>query len=267
MASKGQKVVGLAVATMAATLYSVPSLSAVQIWNFNSATQSFSSTSNGNSLTQASGGVNLTTTGWSDTTDLAGSDTIETAKLIWAQSAALGIQNRDEDTNSPNHSVDSFTSGGSDPDGEFDMLLLTFDTAVSLSGIDLSWAVGGNAADKADVSILAWDGSGSAALGGRTWTNVLSNYDSAGNYSNVGLAYYAVNPTAIESTLWLVGVYNPVFGSGGDAGDDGIKLASVTTATRNPDPDTKVPVPGTLALILAGLLSLRARKSGKGTTV
>ena len=56
-------------------------------------------------------------------------------------------------------------------------------------------------------------------------------YDSAGNYSNVGLSYYTVNPTNITSTKWLVGVYNPVFGAGGDARDDGFKLASLKTST------------------------------------
>jgi hypothetical protein len=262
MTIKGQKIAGLAAATVAA-LYSVPSLSAIQLqtWNFDSASQSFNNTSFGNSLTQANGGVNLTTTGWSDTDDVTGADKIETGKLIWAQSAALGIQNRDEDTTSPNHSVDSVTS---DTDGEYDMLLLTFDTAVKLTGIDLAWAVGGNAANTADVSILAWNGTGSAALGGRTWGGVLSNYTSVGNYANVGLAYYALN-SAIESTTWLVGVYNPVFAANfaGDFGDDGLKLAQVTTSTTTDRDPPPVPVPGTVALILAGLLALRARKPGK----
>ena len=258
------KLTGLAAATVVLTLQAAPSLANVQTWNFTNATQSFSSNNWGNSLSLTStDGVQLTVTGWSDTNDSSGADEVETAKLIWAQSAALGIQNRDENTNSPNHAIDSITS---DVDGEFDMLLLEFDTAVSLSGIDLSWALGGNTSNTADVSILAWNETGSSTLLGNTWSNVLASngggYDSAGNYSNVGLSYYTVNPGNIESTKWLVGVYNPVFGAGGDAGDDGFKLASITTSTPDPDePPGEVPVPGTLALFMAGLLALRNRRA------
>jgi hypothetical protein len=271
MFSKGQRVVGLAAATMVAALYSVPSLSAVQTWSFSQASQSFTGgTGFGNSLLQSSGGVNLTTTGWSDTTDVttgSGVDTIQTGALIWANSTALGIQNQDEPVNpsSPHHSVDSVTSGGGDPDGEFEMLLLTFDTAVTLTGIDLNWAQGGGT-NKADVSILAWNGSGSSTLSGKTWSNVLASngggYDVVGSYAGVGLSYFSI-PTSIESTQWLIGVYNPVFGTvaGADSADDGMKLASLTTSTTPPDRD--VPVPGTVALILAGLAALRVRGKRK----
>lgn len=268
MFSKGQKKAGLAAATVVAALFSVPSLSAVQTWTFNQATQSFSSTNNGNTLSQSSGGINLVTTGWSDTADVAGAgtnDTIETAKLIWANSTALGIQDQDETTTtSPHHSVDSvrFNSSDTDPDGEFDMLLLTFDSAVSLTGITLNWALDGASTTRADVSILAWNGAGSSTLTGKTWSNVLASngggYTSVGNYADVGLSYYAIN-TNVQSTKWLVGVYNPVFGAGTnlDGANDGLKLASLTTST--PPTDRDVPVPGTIPLILAGLAALRAR--------
>lgn len=254
---------GSVTAAIVVSLYAAPGLANVQTWDFDSSSQSFSSSNSGNSLTlNSSDGIQLTVTAWSDTNDLSGADEIETAKLLWAQSAALGVQNNDEDTSSPDHSVDSSSS---DSDGEFDMLLLEFDTAVSLSGIDLSWATGGNQSDTADVSILAWDESGSSTLLGNTWSDVLSSngggYDVVGNYSNVGLSYYTVNASEVESTKWLVGVYNPVYGSGGDAGDDGIKLSSLETSTPDPDdPPGEVPVPGTVALLLAGLLALRARR-------
>ncbi|MCB1844030.1 MAG: hypothetical protein KDI09_13790 [Halioglobus sp.] len=270
MTIKVWKAACMAVIGSVAALHAAPGLAAIQTqtWDFSNSSQSFSGTGFGNSLNlTSSDGVNLTITGWSDTNDVSGPDRIETAKLIWAQNSALGIQNRDEDTNSPNHSIDSITS---DADGEFDMLLLQFDTAVRLTGIDLNWAVGGNAANRADVSILAYDGSGSTSLGGSTWANVLSsnggNYDSVGNYANVGLSYYAVNPAQVESTTWLVGVYNPVFGSGGDAGDDGFKLGLITTETDDPqdDPPGEVPVPGSVPLMLLGLVLLRRRISALG---
>ena len=264
-----QKIAGFIGAATVAAVYSVPTMANVQTWNFNSSTQSFNNTSSGNTLTMTSSdGITLKITGWSDTDDITNAaDKVETGKLIWATTNALGIVNNDEDTTSPNHSVDSVRTNANDPDpdGEFDMLLLEFDTAVDLDGIDLAWAVGGNATDTVDVSILAYVG-GSSTLLGNTWAQVLgaggTAYDSVGNYNNVGLPYYAVNATNVTSTKWLIGVYNPVFGAGGDAADDGLKLASLTTTTTptNPDPP-KVPVPGTVALMLAGLLALRGRRS------
>lgn len=251
------------------SLLSGPALAAIQTqtWDFNSGSQNFSSTNFGNSLSlTSSDGVNLTVTGWSDTRDISGPDEVESARLVWANSDALGVQNRDESTNSPHHSVDSITS---DSDGEFDMLLLQFDTAVNLKGIDLNWATGGNSFNTTDVSILAYDGSGSTSVAGGTWADVLSsnggNYDSAGNYNNVGLSYFAVNPTAIVSTAWLIGVYNPVFGSGGDYGDDGFKLSLIKTETTGDDePPGEVPVSGSLPLMLLGLALLRSRRAVHG---
>jgi hypothetical protein len=264
-----QQLAGLAIVATAASV-SVPTLAATQTWNFNSGTQSFTGGATaGNSLDMNVDGIQLTITGWADTNDIAGPDTIESARLHWAMTNGLGILDRDEistgATGSPNHSVDSFLVGG-DSDGDFNMLLLTFSEAVNLTGIDLGWATGGNAANTADMSLLAYTGNGSSALNGQTWANVLgganTNYDSVGNPSNVGLSYFTVNPGNITSTRWLVGVYNPVFGAGGDFADDGIKLTSLTTSTE-PPPDRDVPVPGTLVLLLAGLAALRARRPMK----
>jgi hypothetical protein len=247
-------------------MVSVPALAGVQTWNFNQSTAFTGGSNFGNSYNMTVDGINLKVTGWSDSGDVDpgnNNDTIQTAKLIWASTNALGIQNQDENTADPNHSVDSVTS---DSDGEYDMLLLEFSTAVNLTGIDLSWAVGGNTSNTTDISLLAYTGAGSSALTG-TWGSVLgaggTAYDSAGNYSNVGLSYYTVNPTNITSTKWLVGVYNPVFGAGGDARDDGFKLASLSTSIDDTPPDTDVPVPGTVVLLLAGLAALRARRSPK----
>lgn len=258
----------LAVAAGVAALHAAPALSAVQTWEFDSGSQSFSSSNYGNSLSlTSSDGINLTVTGWSDTRDIGGADEVESARLLWADSSALGVQNRDENTSSPNHSIDNITS---DSDGEFDMLLLQFDTAVNLTGLNLNWATDGNSSGIADISILAYDGTGSSGVAGSTWANVLSsnggNYDAAGNHNNVGLSYYAVNPTSIVSTAWLVGVYNPVFGSGSglDGGDDGMKLSLITTETGGDEPPGEVPVPGSVPLLLLGLALLRGRARAPG---
>jgi hypothetical protein len=259
-----QKLLSFAAVTAALAAYSLPGLANVQTWTMNS-NQAFSSNTTGNNLTMTSSdGIHLKITGYSDTNDILNApDTVETGKLIWATTNGLGLQNNDEDLTPPNHSIDSQVSGTVDPDGDYDMVLLEFDTAVNLTGLQLNWAVGGNAANTADISILAYTGNGSSTLVGNTWAQVLGSgtgnaYDSVGNYSNVGLSYYAVNPTNVTSTKWLIGAYNPVFGSGGTAGNDGLKLTSLTTST--PTPDTRdVPVPGTVVLLMSGLVALRSR--------
>jgi len=251
-----------------AALHGTTASAAMQTWNFNSNSQSFNFNGNGNSLSMTSpDGVGLTVTGWSDTDDLPQEDAVEAARLIWAQSAALGVRNDDEGGGSPHHSVDSITG---DSDGEFDMLLLEFDTAVALDGFDLSWARDGNM-QVADVSILAYDGSGGAGVLGETWGDILSsnggNYDSVGNYNNVNLSYYSVN-SSIESTHWLIGVYNPVFGSCGgcDGGDDGFKLNLVKTETPDDIPPPGVPIPGSLPLMMLGLGLLYGRARSRRAT-
>lgn len=262
---KGVKIAGFAALTAFVTLQAVPALSNTQTWDF--ADGSFNNNNYGNSLGLSEDGINLTVTGWSDTGDTSPTDLVETARLIWAQPTSLGIKNRDENTGSPNHSVDS--DGLDSNDGGFDMLLLEFDTAVTLDGLDLTWAYD-NGNSYADISILAYDSStGSPGVSGNTWSNVLSSngggYQSAGNYANVsagGVGYYGVNPTNIASTRYLIGAYNPVYGSGTGlgGGNDGFKLASVSTFTST-NPPSDVPVPGTIALFMAGILAMRARRS------
>lgn len=234
----------------------------MQIWDFDSP-PNFNYNGAGNSWTITQDGVTLKVTGWSDTWDSAGDDEVETAQLIWAQNDALGIRNDDEGTTSPDHSIDSFRTGG-DADGDQDMLLLEFDTAVDLQGIDLKWARNGNSWNNADVSILAWDGSGDMGINGKTWSDVLASngggYVSTDN-ANVGLNYYGVNSGNVTSTKWLIGVYNPVFGNGGSAGNDGFKLDWIKTNTDDGPPTGDVPVPGSLGLVLLGLAGLRKRWS------
>ena len=70
-----KKLVSLGVATVIAAMHAVPTLANVQTWSFNSGSQSFSNTSNGNSLSMTSSdGINLTITGWSDTNDVSSDD-------------------------------------------------------------------------------------------------------------------------------------------------------------------------------------------------
>lgn len=263
MKSKG-KISALSLFACLAAMQAAPALSAVQTWDWDSSSNSFNGGNNsGNSLSMTSSdGINLTVTAWSDTDDRLPTDLIESAKLNWQYSGtSLGAQNNDEGTSSPDHSVDSSSSDSNG--GSRDGILLTFDTAVSLDEINLRWATGGGGSTT-DLSILAWDGTGSSSISGSSWASILDsnggNYSSVGNYSGVGIGYYAVNNAVVESTSWLIAAYNPVFGAGGDFGDDGFKIDAIRTETQGDEPPNEVPVPASLPLLMLGLGLLGMRR-------
>ena len=255
-------------ATATALLSAMPALSATQYWDFDEDAQDFDFNGLGNSLTLNQGALTLTVSAWSDTWDVAGDNEVRAGRLYWAQDDALGVLNADElstgDTAPPDHPTDSFVSddnaGDEARDGDFDMLLLQFSQAVNVDGFDLKWARDGSSNGQTDMSLLAWDGSGSSNLSGQTWGEILDsnggNYQSVGQYGDVGLSYYAVNSN-VESTHWLIGAYNPIFGDIGEGfANDGSKLDFFRTSTG----DNQVPLPGTLALILLGMAGMHARR-------
>ena len=262
------------IAALSAGFVSLPALSLVEVqsWDFSNPPQSFvGGSTTGNSLVMTSGGVELTVTGWADTGcgwSCGNDNEIFDAELNWQWSgSSLGMYNRDETVangtrGNNNHSIDSI-------DGDYDMLLLTFDEAVSLTGIDLKWATGGGG-DRADISILAWDSSaGSSTLQGKTWSSILAGggggYVSLGNYK-VGLTPYNSITPVIESTRWLIGAYNSTFGNSNyDSWDDGFKLDSLTTSiVRDGGGGAgEVPLPGSLALVLLGLAVLRDQRKNQ----
>lgn len=257
---------GLALVSSLTLLHTNTAQAATQTWDFDRSSQSLSSRRNGNSLLlTSSDGVNLTVTAWSDSFDLAGDDTVRNARLTWADSTGIGVRNRDERRRDPTSlAIDSITT---DIDGEYDMILLEFDTEVSLDGIDLNAALGGAAANTTDISMLAWNGSGSSSVNLSTWEDVLESnggaYQRAGNYSTVGLSYYTVNPARTTSSAWLIGVYNPEFGTGTSAGDDSFILGGFQTSTLVGPPVVGVSAPGSLSLALLGLFGARTRSRSR----
>lgn len=248
---------GITLLASLSVIHAPAATAAIQVWDFDSSQQSFNRNRNGNRLRLTStDGVRLTVTGWSDTRDRRSGDTIQSARLMWAETDALGLRNRDERGGARTQAIDSVTN---DPTGEYDMLLLEFDEEVELNGFDLNAAFGGDVANTADISVLAWDQSGASALNGRTWNDVLAGngggYDSVGNYNNIGVNYFAMNTNNIRSSRWLIGVYNPIFGIGGTAGDDSFLLSMVRTNNNV----ITVSTPGSMALALLGILGLRRK--------
>lgn len=167
-------------------------------------------------------------------------------------SGGLGAVNGDEADNQPNHAFDNV--GGSSLD--YDMALLQFSEAVALESIDINWR-----GDDSDMTVLTYTGGGT--LNGApfsssdTWTSLLNDgWSHLGNYNDVSTGSNQIVSSATESRYYLVGVYNPDFGSGWSYGNDAIKLAGVTTSTTPP----RIPEPATALLFAAGLFGLYRRQ-------
>lgn len=243
---------------VATSLVAFPVLAGTQTWNIQSG--DIIGTGYGNYISKTVDGVNMNLTGWADT---AGTSGLETGKLMYWNGYGLGMVNRDESNTAPDHSIDSFNNG------DYDMVLLKFDTEVNLSGFNIGWAQEVSSSNTyADVSVLAYTGNSTfnTFTSAQTWSSLVASnggWTAQGNYANVDdYSYQAVN-SVVSSKYWLIGAYNSVFGSGAGlgAGNDGFKLAAVTTTTADA-PSNSVPEPGSLAVVAAGLLALsRARKS------
>lgn len=212
------------------------------------------------------------TTGTS-TTNNAAAQTIDSAYLAAygttlgtsSGSYGLGIRNRDAasttDTDSnenvvPEHAIDN--------NQRYDMVLLTFSTAVSLSQIKLGYVD-----TDSDVSMLAYNGaSATPPLTGLTYANLVANgWLAVGSYADVGLnTAKSVNGSNFSSTTWLIGAYNPLTGDTScatcDVGNDYFKLLSLSIKDQS-SPSTEVPEPGSLALVGVALAGIAAKRRGK----
>ena len=185
--------------------------------------------------------------------------TFTTARLA-SYTGGFGVQSRLDPNSSPEHSIDN------NPLNAPDVVLLSFGTSVILDSVKLGWWSG-----DADVTVLAYTGSGTPVVSGYNasnlttagWTAVKSLGDNdadpaAPKVTGTPITYNNVNTTGVSSSYWLISAYNSAYGGNSltDTVTDNFKLLSV--ATRNPTytpPGGKVPVPGSLALVSLALVS------------
>jgi hypothetical protein len=209
--------------------------------------------------------VTANLTAWSDTQGSHGDSPnrdpeIDQADMyFWGDRNGWGAVNSDEGRrDNPGHAFDNMGNPGYI---DYDMVLVSFDTSVALTGIDFGWVSDG------DFSLLAYTGDGSFSendLNGSTW----ANQQNSGNWLTVGQynggvtdQYYAVNTANQSSHHWLIGAYNSVFGAAIDSNiddnDDAFKLKKLQGTTTEPN---VVAAPSTLALMLLSFIGIAARR-------
>jgi hypothetical protein len=123
------------------------------------------------------------------------------------------------DSGSPQHAFDN--------SGTTEMLSLQFGTKVDLDSVTVGWS-----STDADLSVLAYTGSGSpTTVSGRTWSQLLANgWSLIGHYAGSGSGTRSINAGNISSSWWLISAFNSGFGgssSGLNNGDDYVKLLAV----------------------------------------
>lgn len=170
-----------------------------------------------------------------------------------------GIYNKDYDDH---HAIDNLASDFGEVD--YDMVLLSFSEAVTLTGATFSWLI--DDASTQQVSVAGF----SSIVDASSWSTVastMSQPDLMGSFQIEecdDVYESAFTSVSGAAQYWLVGAYNSAFGYIDNLHNDAFKLASIgfNKETDPGDPGTEpVNAPGTFALLaLSGAFAAWRRR-------
>jgi len=225
-------------------------------------------TQTNNSFVQIDG-LNINMSAFSDTRGVRGETVVGAQLEKISDKWAYGVTNNDEThyRGGADHAIDninyyhegsfaSYYSGIINVEHDYDFVLLSFDSAVTLTGASFSWLFSSN---DSQVSVAALNNTSKLTSGVNTWSDIVADALTSASFDIETCEYFdhrADFAFTESAQYWLVGAYNTVFGNiGGRINNDAFKLAnigfSVTEPAANSSP-TQVSEPGTIGLIMAG---------------
>ena len=237
-------------------------------------------------FTSSGNGDRLVSTTTGGTYEMLGSDTTSKVKLsAWSANSSGSIQNSnsllaqngyglviDQDgyTCDANGLCNYGNSGGDshqiDNGGFKEFVMFDFgNQEFSLSNFNIGYTN-----SDSDVTVMAYQGSTAPANLSTLNLSTLSanGWSVISHHSNASTGNEAVNSNLnnVYSSYWIIGAYMSGVGSGGDTISDStwddLKLAGIAGGVKpkTPPPTGEVPLPGTLALVAAGLLLVARRR-------
>jgi hypothetical protein len=222
-------------------------------------------------------GVNISMSAFSDTHNVTGETVVGAQLEKISNKWAYGVTNDDEAhySGAADHAIDNinyyyagskkaYYSGMTNVERDYDFVLLSFDSAVTLSGASFSWLYNGN---DSQVSVAALSNTSKLTSGVNTWSDIVADALTSASFDIENCDYLdhrADFSFTASAQYWLVGAYNTVFGNiGGRVGNDAFKLANIGFAISEiadtPDPvdtpdPTEVAEPSTIGLLMASSL-------------